>query len=348
MATCRNIHDMIIVFDDLSETQQNKVTDHTTECPSCANALKSYETLKSALRNIEPTIHIDLEMMIRFAVHLSDPGEPDYDGRSLKTSEISTIERHVAECSACQKSLNRLRQDYQGLNKYVERSDVARIRLAPRHSKSTSTSQVRMFMKSVKQAVEQIILAPLPRLVPATVGVMAVFFVIFWFGPFLRSGNPYFDLVRLEHGEISFQTRGNSKLTLGDALAAFRAGNVEKAVSGLQSFIANSQDAATIPFARLVLGIAYLEDAKTNVLGRFERVNMERVEAAIETLQRAGSSSDNLRIREESYWYLANAYLLKQEPENALVSLDRLLTLKGRRSEDATSLIEGIGALPEG
>jgi len=183
----------------------------------------------------------------------------------------------------------------------------------------------------------------MPKLYPVTLGAVAALFIMIWVGPFFRgSENPYLKLVSVDKESASFLTRSRLSQTLAEGLAAFSEGEMERAIQRLQGFISTSADDPTLFYAHYVLGIAYLNQAKSDFLGRFQRVNSELVEAGIENLELAKSLSQNPNITEGCNWQIGMAYLMKGDGTGAKTVFEQVVELRGRRFKEAKEMLAEI------
>jgi len=193
--------------------------------------------------------------------------------------------------------------------------------------------------------IEQKIFAPIPRLVPIGVGAMAALFAVIWFGPFMRSDNPYFHLTGIEADRVNLPTRGITSEDIGKSLTAYSAGEYDKSINLLESALTTETNDELKATGHYLLGLSYLHEAKTDILGRFQKVDQTIVEKAINNLQIAKDAGTNKATREECEWYIAKAYLLQGKAEEAKQVLQQLLDSQGRRYFDARALIEKINGI---
>lgn len=335
---CRDIQEKIVVLKELHPEEQRQVAHHVRSCEACTSRLHDFELILSSLAAIKPASHLAHELLARYAVHLEDPETPDYDGQEMDPRDIKNIENHLGECIACQKTVLTLRHEYQELSTHLERTALAEI-----DQVEAKTDYVIGFVQKIKLVLGTILNAPIPKLYPAIAGTLAVLTLVVWYGPFLRGDNPYSNLVDLKFEAQHFATRGIEQTHLSDGLAAFNDQRYDDAISILEKFIAaESQKTTSRAFGESVLGMAYLKKAKSELLGRFVKIDTALLDKAIFHLTQAAETTENVRIKENGYWYVANAYLLRDQPDSARESLLKTRSLNGRRTNAAAKLLSHL------
>jgi len=335
---CRDIEEKIVVLEDLRPEEREEVACHVRDCKACADRLQDFGLILSTLTAIKPATHLAHDLLTRYVVYLEDPETPDFDGRELNAHDIKTIEAHLSECIACQKTVGGLRHEYKELSNHLQETVLAEITQT-----QPQTDYVTSFMQRMKRSLDTILNVPLPRLYPAIAGTLAVLTLVVWYGPFLRSDNPYSDMVQVQFEEQHFATRGQGQADLEDGLAAFNEDRFDDAIVALETYLGPESGGKTNrAFGESVLGMAYLKKARRDFLGRFVRIDVTSLDKAISHLAQAAESTENVQIKENSYWYLANAHLLREQADLARESLLKTLALKGRRANSAEKLLQEL------
>ena len=343
METCKKFYEKILLFDDLSTHEQLEVKQHTANCDKCRKQLEKFQMIISSLKRSQVSHVTDDTLLLRYGIHISAPKEPDYDGRKLTRSEVSKIRKHLAECSECMQKVDQFCQEYQEIDDYLEKTDFPTLSLAPKSSWSLVSENAIHFLKSVTFTAKSKIFVPIPKFYPIAAGAMAVILLMILVGPFFRgSGNPYLELASLEQEEISLVTRSSISLPLNEEFSAFHERDYKKAIQNLERFITNNSTDPSIFYAHYLLGISYLIEAKSGLLGRFQKYDTELVDKGIENLQMAETLIVNIGIKEECYWYIGKAYLMKSGGENAKAVFEKVLNMRGRRYQEAKQTIKEI------
>lgn len=346
MKSCEKIVDKIIFFDDLSNHEQQEVKKHTETCARCRKYLKEFQTIIASIKGSQDFHFLNDNLLIRYSIYLSAPEESDYDGRKLTGAEITKIREHTAECDRCQQKVEQFCQEYQEIEDYLKNQGFPALSLTPNLNWSLRFESVYQLIKSIIDSIKNKILVPIPKYYPIAIGVAVVLFFMIWVGPlFHESDNPYFDLTTLEQDRISFLTRGNIPQPLSEGLTAFHEGNYQKAIQELEKVISTNSKDPTLYYAHYVLGISYLIEAKSDLFGWVQKFDSNLVDKGIQSLQIARSLNNTLRINEDCSWYIAKAYLMKNEGEKAKEVFERVLNMHGRRFREAKQIIKEIDTI---
>lgn len=349
MNYCDEIHDKIVFFDDLDEAEQREVKLHTSSCSRCRKKLHEFQAIMSSLKNSQDAHGIDDELIVRYSIHLSDPEEPDYDGRKLTRSEIKTIREHLAECDQCQKKVEQLCQEYQDIEAYFEKADFPALMAV---SPSLSEKALALFgtatdsLKAAADSIKSKIFAPIPKYYPIAAGALAVLLITIWVGPFFRgSKNPYLELASLQQEKISSLTRGGAPQSLSEGLSAFHAGDYQQAIENLELSVSENSEDAALFYGHYALGISYLLEARSDLFGRFQKVDADLVEKGIRNLQIARRLTDNSGIDEDCQWYIAKAHLMLRDGEKAKNLFGKIVGLRGRRYREAQQMVKDLNKI---
>ena len=327
-------------WEELSSDEAEALERHLSDCSSCQSRLFDYRSLAKALGRKTRPVHVDGELLTRYAVHACDPDEPDYDGRRLTSKETQRVQTHLASCADCRETVESIKADYRQIDAYLGEAGLpatlTTAESAPVQRKALHLlgSTLGSWASSWQELVR---FRPMPLAAAAAILVMVV-----WVSPAFRGdAENYYDLAGLDHGDVTFLARSQAT-ALEDGLAAFAEENYQEAIVRLEAQIASSGDTATGLYAHYVLGLAYLHTAQSDFLGRFRRVDPELVDRGIEHLAEAARGTESRRIREDALWFKAKGYLLKMEREQALEALRAVEALDGRRAGDARRLITSI------
>ena len=342
MKLCEKINDKLIFFEDLNEEEKHQIQVHLDDCKNCREKLRDFQNIMSAIE----TNHehpIEDELLTRYSIYLAAPGEADYDGKKLTRSEIGRIRKHVFECQVCEEKIEQFTREYREIENYLDETDLPELILGPRPALTRLSDLLQQLYNSVILGIKDLANIPMPKLYPVALGAVAALFIMIWVGPFFRgSENPYLKLVPVDKESASFLTRSRLSQTLAEGLAAFSEGEMERAIQRLQGFISTSADDPTLFYAHYVLGIAYLNQAKSDFLGRFQQVNSKLVDAGIENLELAKSLSQNPNITEGCNWHIGVAYLMKGDGSGAKTMFEQVVELRGRRFKEAKEMLSEI------
>jgi tetratricopeptide (TPR) repeat protein len=343
MESCKNIFEKIIFFEDLSKREQQEVNKHTKDCTQCQKHLEEIQAILFALKRNQKPHAIDEELLLRYSIHLSAPAEPDYDGMILTRSEITRITQHLAECDFCQKKVDQLCREYQEIEEYLEKTGLPQISFATEYPLIIRAKGALNFLKSAKQMIKNKIFVPMPNFHLVAAGAVAVIALIIWVGPFFRgSDNPYHHLASLEHEKVSFLTRSGISKPIDMGVVAFYEGDYQKAIGDLEPFLSKNPSDSSLLYIHYILGISYLFEAKSELLGRFERIDTKMVDKGIQHLRITLKLTNNFGIQEACKWYIGKAYLMKGEGKKAREIFETVMSMKGRRYRDAKAIIKDL------
>ena len=344
MKLCEKIDDKLIFFKDLTKEEKGQIQAHLNDCKNCSEKLLDFQNILSAIKtNQEHPIEDDL--LTRYSIYLAVPGEVDYDSKKLTRSEISRIKKHVRECQACEEKIEQFTREYQEIEKHLDETDLPELTLGPRPALARLSDLLQQLYYSAIQGIRDLIYIPMPKFSVA-LGAIAALFIMIWVGPFFRgSENPYLKLVSIDKENASFVTRSSLSQTLAEGLAAFNQGDMERAIQRLESFVRNNPNHPPRFYAHYMLGIAYLNQAKGDFLGRFQQVKAESVEAGIGNLELAKSLSQNPSVTEGCKWYMGMAFLMKRDKNKAKATFESIVDLRGRRYREAKEMVEEIDRL---
>ncbi len=343
MKSCHEFHDAIVLFEDLDPSDRREVMVHVEKCASCRKKFREYRAVMAAvLENADPG-HIDEPMLTRYGIYLSEPAEPDYDGRRLAADEISHIEEHVEQCSPCRQKIDRIKQEYQEIEAYLEEAGVPSVNLGQVSAWSRlGRWSVRLF-ELPSTVAKTLISLPAPKLYPAAVTVVASLLVVVWVSPLFRgSGAIYYELASIEGEEVTFVTRSGASAQMTDGLLDFSEGRYLQAIEHLEGYITEHPDDPNVAYAHYVSGMACLRAAKSDVLGRFVQIDTELLDRGIRHFQITADLSDNARIDEDAHWFLGKAYLMKQEAEPAIEAFREVSEMQGRRYRQAQQMVSDL------
>jgi len=348
MKPCQHYSKKLIFFDELDQEEQKEIDQHLKSCEDCRIQFEQFQLIEFGLYEFENMTHVDDDLLVRYSVHLAEPGTSDYDGRKLTSSEIRLIQNHTTKCATCHEKLNHLIQEYQEIKIYFENSDLPDISIKPATLVDIALVSIKNITEAVTNTVERLkkkTFVPIPRFYPVAVGAMAALFAVIWFGPFYRSNNPYWQLTNLQEQSVASVTRSSLPQGLNAGLTAFQRGDYENTIEIFETFISNFPTHPSLFYVDYILGVSYLIEAKTDLWGRFQTVDRIQVEKAIQNLQNAHNASTNLGVREDCDWYLAKAYLLLEKGEKAQEKLNQIISLRGRRFQEAQKMVKELNTL---
>ena len=321
---CDHIHDKIILFNDLNAEEREGILQHVEQCDNCRNKLREFQSIAVSINHFPSDHAIDDKTLERYSIHLEDPDEADYDGQRLGLKEIRAIQKHLEECIDCRKKVEQYRLEYREILHHFEQTELSKVantKVDPDSSPSGNKGRIFTFYA-------------------IRIGAAAAILLLLWFSPFFRGNeNPYSPLATIDQPAISLVTRSNQPETTATGFNAFEKGSYQQAIPELEAYLQTNRGASNIFSPSFALGVSYLATAKSEVLGRFKKVNQVALDKAIDYLQSATGSTDNIGYLEACYWYLGKAYLLKQDSDQAKAFFEEVVKINGNRHKEAKDLI---------
>ncbi len=337
---CDAIDARLTDFPDLRDETRIDLERHAETCQSCRAKLAEYRALMAALRHFEAPLHVDGERLTRFAIHRAAPTEPDYDQMRLSGVEIQQIEGHVRTCPRCRLAVDSILEQYREVDIFLAEAGVPPLPIIKPSSRvSVRLELERAWMRAKKALVS---IPPYPT---AGVALGCLLIVLLWMGPLLR--DPYHQLAFVEATETSFLTRDSGSALTG-GIELMNEGRYSEALTLLEQFSAGDSDARLVTYAHYLSGFALLCEAKTEVFGRVLAYSEPRLDRAIEHLRIVTESGQSTRLREDAFWLLGKAELMKRDPERALEALREVEQFEGRRAREARELIEAVQGVEGG
>lgn len=337
MKTCDEFRENILFFDDLSESDKAALEQHLKSCPACHTYFQQINALERAIKEERSSQHVDGSSLARYASYLFSPDEPDYDGQRMTPEIADPIRQHIRMCPKCSQKLQAHLSELEELNAFLEKSRI------PDISIGTVPSAVMMEEKLTRAAQRFAAIwhkwTTLPAykyaLIPsAALIILLSLMVVKLFIPGQPEG--FSDLAVLEPTRVSYVTRGGSSGAFEQGLAAFNRGEFRTAFGTLETFLTEQPQSPSEYFAHYVCGMAYLYAVQNNEFPANEIQSY--LNSAIRHLQ-AASRTENLRVREDAYWYLGKAYLMKKDVSTAKDYFLKVQSLRGKRFRDAQKIL---------
>ena len=340
MSPCDAIDARLADLPDLGDETRIDLERHAETCQSCRAKLAEYRALMAvmaALRHFEAPLHVDGERLTRFAIHRAAPTEPDHDQMRLSGVEIQQIEGHVRTCPRCRLAVDSILEQYREVDIFLAEAGVPPLPIIKPSSRVSLRLELERAWMRAKKA-----LVSIPPYPTAGVALGCLLIVLLWMGPWLR--DPYHQLAFVEATETSFLTRDSGSALTG-GISLMNEGRYSEALTLLEQFSAGDSDARLVTYAHYLSGFALLCEAKTEVFGRVLAYSGPRLDRAIEHLRIVTESGQSMRLREDAFWLLGKAELMKREPARALEALREVEQIEGRRAREARELIEAVRAV---
>ncbi len=343
MSICEKIRDKILDFNDLNPQEQARIRAHLAQCESCRKHFQEINSIMTGLKQANRSSHVDAELLERYVVFTnSRAGEPDYDGSRLSGKEIAAVEKHLASCKACSKKMAAMTAEYNSLAQYLGDAGLPKTKIGTRPLAEKVREKVGAGANALAGLWDKILPAPAPRLIPLAVTAFAIALLVLLL-PYLRSTTPgYADLAKISPEQIVNITRGAEDARLNQALLDFRKGAYPAAAAGLEKYIRENPSATDIAYTNYLCGLTYILEGNKNLSDGIEAVDQLQIDRGIQHLQAAAQLASSDRIEEMAYWYLGKAFLMKQDGNAAKAYFEKVIALKGRKSDVARQMLNNL------
>jgi hypothetical protein len=179
-------------------------------------------------------------------------------------------------------------------------------------------------------------LVPLGALVTAAV---------IWIGLSIGSSltrPPYDELAQIARSDQEFRTRGDTRDELAAVPALCSEGRFDDVIRLSERFIRAYPSSDLAGFAHYSAGLGYLASARHSILGLFPSYDGARVEKGLNHLASVVDDTTHFPLAEDALWLEAKGFLMVEKPEQAHAALSRLVSMNGRRVEEAQDVLHRI------
>jgi hypothetical protein len=88
--------------------------------------------------------------------------------------------------------------------------------------------------------------------------------------------------------------------------------------------------------------MAYLFEVNKYLDKKIDETQSQNIEKGINHLNKAILLTDRIRIKEDAFWYLAKAYLMKKDGIKAKNLIKQVITFKGKRYLQAQNILDEL------
>ncbi|OPX35405.1 hypothetical protein B1H10_01300 [candidate division KSB1 bacterium 4484_188] len=339
---CQKFSEKYIHFEELDSREQKDLLSHLQNCPDCRKLSRKINGINHALKKHARASHFSDDVLLRYVHYLSSPDEPYYDGSKLNKELAADIDAHVSDCHLCQKKVAAFRQELIEMGTYLEEEGVPDLVIGKPAASEVLSKQFAKLSRRLSQAIEQLTARPQWKLIPALATALTVVIVLLVSPVFRGSGDSYSKLTQIEVRQISAITRGSAANALQKSISQFNRENYLAAAEQLEEFLRTQPENPNRAYAEYLCGLSCLMQVNGKLQQLPEGTKTEAINRGIRHLQNAKANIRSRRLQENILWYLAKAYLMKKDAKTARAYLDKIIPLKGRRMEQAQTLLDEI------
>jgi len=289
--------------------------------------IKSFISIYNSLRSsMTVTGHIPADLLASYVMF--EMGDTSEDNIIPVLKE--KIKSHLDQCTVCKNEFTVLWKEYSEIKVHVSKS-------VDRTSES-SFKEKNLFIPSFLKSSSSF------RYAFATLTVLIVAYI----GLFLYSGSTtpdYKKNIFTNEQEDFYKTRGRTSPLFQQGLNAIDKGDYSRAVEFLSEDIQTHHNEKSIFYSHYILGITYLKASEKDFIGLFKSYDRNQVELAIANLKESidkNNSGDYESLKLDANYYIGRAYLLNDDKNLALESLQKVVAGKGRYSIEALNLISDL------
>jgi tetratricopeptide (TPR) repeat protein len=299
----------------------NEFSDSDAEIRSFINLYGDLNTFLSGSK------HIHTELLSSYILYeMGD--EPENKLIPLIRKKIKS---HLDECLICNEEYTFLINDYNEVKEHVNKSVSREVTQNKLHENKSSFIPV-----FFKQSGFRYAFTTLAVLIVSFVGLIYV----------SSSITPEFkkDLFQTE-SEDAYLTRGRTSPLFQQGLNALDEKDYLKAIEFLSKDISEHKSEKSIFYSHYILGLTYLRASESDIFGLFQSYEKENVNLAIASFKEALDKNDSgsyESLKLDTYYYLGRAYLLVDNRDSAISSLQEVIEGKGKFSNDAQQIINDL------
>jgi hypothetical protein len=273
-------------------------------------------------------------LLIKYAISLARPKGSGNDSMALHDDEIATVKAHLETCPACFSRVEAYRRSY--MSYQAATTEIVQGNFPPSGCvDETIPEDWQDRVKGFGRLTNRGRIAVL-----AAVFLLAAGLSTFLADHLTRPG--YYKLASVHKDNFDQIVLYRERSSLLQAIFLFRSGSYEKAISALEACLATKEGYNMRPYLRLMQGLAYLKLAESSTYGLFPRFDINRVEAAIVTLQACvdeAAGSEMASIRASAYIYQAKAHLMSGNVARAQQALRSAMAASDELAEEAKQML---------
>ncbi len=307
----------------LTEVEKKLLAEFSNSDDEIKSFVSSYKTLSN---NLSTSGHIPIDLFASYIV-FERGDDPENKVAAILSRKVKS---HLAECSTCKNEYDILQKEFSEIEEHVSKS-------VERTSQSASKKK-NIFIPSFFKPTSTF------KYAFATLA----FFVVAYFGLFIVSTSTtpdYKKNIFTEEQQDFYKTRGRTSPLFQQGLNSIAKGDYSNAIEFLLEDIAKHQNEKSIFYTHYIIGITYLKSAESDFIGLFKSYDNNQVNLAIANLKESidkNNSGDYESLKLDAYYYIGRAYLLNDNPDSAIRSLQIVVDGKGRYSRESAQLISDL------
>jgi tetratricopeptide (TPR) repeat protein len=306
---------------DLEKQMLNEFSDSDAEIRSFINLYGDLNTFLSGSK------HIHTELLSSYILYeMGD--EPENKLIPLIRKKIKS---HLDECLICNEEYTFLINDYNEVKEYVNKTVSREVTQNKLHENKSSFISVFFKQSGFRYAFATLIIL--------IVGYVGLFSLSTTLTPYYKKN------IFTDEQQDFYKSRGRTSPLFQQGLNAIENGDYSNAIQFLSEDISKHQNEKSIFYTHYIIGITYLKAAESDFIGLFRSFDKDQVNLALANLKESvdkNNSGDYESLKLDSYYFIGRAYLLNDDKDAAISSLQKVIDGKGKYSKEAVQLISDL------
>lgn len=305
----------ILEKDNLTSEERNYLNNLRNEDHDAQNIFAVYESLKSSGRK---KTEVSNEILADYVLYINGL-EPENKNVISLTPEI---EKQIRTSGYLKNEFEKLNAEYSDIDNFITRTFTQK--------ENNNTVQPNFYKRF------RIPVYSLSALVLIYVVLFAAFNI---FSPDYKK-----HILLYDNSDKSF-SRGRVSESFQQSLNYINNNDYKTAAEFLLKDIAENSQSKTVFYSHYILGLIYLRNSESNILGIVKTYDDDYLKKGITQLQQAVEKNSNVQfknIKLNSYFFIANAYIALDDIEKAKTYLKLVQSEKGSYMKDAEILLNSF------
>lgn len=306
----------------LTEAERLRLEEILTSDLEAKEFYNNYIKLGKALKKSD---HISFDELKDFIL-VKNNLEPEDQNIFAK---IPWIEAHLRQCATCTDQFTMINSEYADVENFLNEKFASNANKVI----DSNSNQLRFFRK----------------MNPQYYAFAAVLLIGVLFGSlFLVSELATPSAIKhasLEDKSDFYISGGRTTDYFQESISALDNEEYNKAISYLKKDIQENSNSETIFYTHYVLGLVYLEIAESNFIGLFPSYNKSNAKDGLKNLQLSiekNLSGKYQNLSMNAHFYIAKAYLMLDDKENAKKYLKKVIDEKGSKMIEAENILSDL------
>lgn len=288
-------------------------------------AKEFYNTYLKLAKGLKKSNHITFDEMKDFILVKNnlEPEDQNIFGK------INWIEDHLRQCTSCTDQFTMINSEFADVENFLAES-----LLQKDENESQAESKHNFFIRKMNPQYYAF----------AAVLLIAVLFGSLFIVSELTTSSAS-KHASLEDKSGFYISRGRTTDFFQESINALDDENYNAAISYLKKDIQENSNSETIFYTHYVLGLVYLEIAESDFIGLFPSYDKTNASNGLKNLQLSiekNLSGKYQNLSMNAYFYIAKAFLMLEDKENAKKYLKKVIDEKGSKMIEAENILSDL------